>query len=58
MELLYRHVKTGRLYRYLLQARLEGTGEDMVVYQSINTGAFWVRPASEFFDGRFIAKGL
>lgn len=53
-SLIYRHVKTGGLY-YVIEwnAKIEGTMEDAVVYRNIVTGMVWVRPYSEFLDGRF-----
>lgn len=49
----YRHVKSGGLYRLLSLGLLEATLEPMVVYQNIKTCEVWIRPQSEFFDGRF-----
>ena len=51
---LYRHEKTGGLYYVITEATLETTGELVVVYRSISDGHDWVRPADEFFDGRFV----
>ena len=46
---LYRHFKGG-IYRFITRATHSETLEDLVVYQSVETGAFWVRPASMFFE--------
>lgn len=53
----YMHKKTGGLYRVMDEkARIESEGMDgelQVVYRHAETGSVWVRPSSEFFDGRF-----
>lgn len=49
----HRHGKTGGLYRLLdLRPIIEKTMEEAVVYED-QSGRMWVRPGSEFFDGRF-----
>lgn len=53
VSLNYRHVKSGGIYRLLNVGLLEATLEPMVVYQNIKTCEVWIRPQSEFFDGRF-----
>jgi hypothetical protein len=52
---LWKHVKTGRTYRVLMRARMEVDQTDVVVYrQESDADVYtWVRPASEFNDGRF-----
>ena len=51
---LFRHVKTGRDYEMLHEeAYAEQTGVELVVYRSLSTNVIWIRPKSEFFDGRF-----
>lgn len=50
---IYRHVKTGGLYRVLCIASVEATLELVVVYQSEQDGRCWTRPLDEFMDGRF-----
>ena len=40
----YRHYK-GNMYKVIGLAKHSETLEDMVVYQSLETGAIWVRPA-------------
>lgn len=50
---IYKHVKSGGDYSLLLNARIEATCEHVVVYRGVEQGDIWVRPASEFFDGRF-----
>lgn len=42
------------MYVLIMDARLEKTGEVMVLYQSLSTGTLWIRPKAEFFDGRFV----
>ena len=52
----YRHKKTGNLYRVLhADARIEATNTEAVVYTraDFETGIVWVRPLTEFLDGRF-----
>ncbi|WP_354453582.1 DUF1653 domain-containing protein [Methylobacterium sp. 1030] len=54
---LYRHRKRGSTYRIVGEANLQtsapvGDNERLVVYQG-DDGRIWVRPANEFFDGRF-----
>jgi hypothetical protein len=46
---LYRHYK-GNIYKFLYRATHTETLEDLVVYQSVETGAVWVRPAKMFFE--------
>ena len=54
----YRHKKRGSTYTVVgtgeLQSKLpveEGT--KLVVYQCETDGRIWIRPESEFYDGRF-----
>lgn len=50
----YRHKKTGNEYMVLKIGLLESTLEPVVVYTGTNVGdPVWVRPVSEFFDGRY-----
>lgn len=46
---LYRHFKGG-IYKFITRATNSETLEDVVVYQSLDTGEFWVRPAAMFFE--------
>ena len=56
----WRHVIRGTTYRVLFEAAKAQSSivilEDMtmVVYQGEDDGLVWVRPAKEFFDGRFV----
>lgn len=50
---LYRHIKTGGIYEFIADAEMESNLEDVVVYQSVEHKTVWVRPSSEFYDGRF-----
>ncbi len=43
----YRHFK-GNLYKVLMLAKDSETLEDVVVYQNLKTGGYWVRPLSMF----------
>ena len=49
-----RHTKTQAIYELIEDARLESTQERVVVYCRFLTGETWVRPATEFYDGRFL----
>lgn len=51
---IWQHVKTGGLYRIEDQrALIEADLTPAVAYRSLFDGQLWVRPAAEFFDGRF-----
>jgi len=50
-EPTHRHAKGGE-YRLLMHAVLETDRSAAIVYDD-SEGTVWVRPASEFFDGRF-----
>jgi len=53
---LYRHVKTGHVYRVVIaDCRIESTDTEAVAYQraDIPGGVVWVRPYHQFVDGRF-----
>lgn len=50
----WRHVKTGGVYEVLMHASDEATQYDHVVYRAVVGGRVWVRPAIEFYDGRFV----
>ncbi|QDP65321.1 MAG: hypothetical protein Unbinned200contig1000_61 [Prokaryotic dsDNA virus sp.] len=47
------HKKTGKMYVILHHGLLESSLEPVVIYQQEDGGPVWVRPAEEFFDGRF-----
>lgn len=54
-----RHVKRGSTYEVVAQAWLQTSKplrdmEPMIVYRA-DDGTYWVRPESEFSDGRFAA---
>lgn len=52
---LWRHVKSGGLYTVLHEnATREHDLEPVVVYRAVEGGRIWVRPHSEFYDGRFV----
>lgn len=51
---LWLHVKTGHHYKILHHGLFENSLKPMVIYQRYDGhGPVWVRPADEFFDGRF-----
>ena len=52
----WKHVKTGGIYRIVGSGRMEADGEagvKYIMYRNTDTGLTWIRPAREFFDGRF-----
>lgn len=53
---LWKHVKTGELYEIVEFGIREFDLVVQVIYKSarIAGDAVWVRPAKEFFDGRFV----
>lgn len=51
---LWRHKKTGGLYRVLAYGVLEWDMRNAVIYRlDGDVGVIWIRPESEFRDGRF-----
>lgn len=56
-DLIYTHQKTGKFYRIVHFAVAESTLQPVVIYKSLTDGSVWARPASEFFDGRFVTGG-
>jgi hypothetical protein len=52
--LQYRHKKTGGIYRIIERGKLEATLEEVVIYTRASGGdTVWVRPLSEWLDGRY-----
>jgi hypothetical protein len=51
-EPTHQHRKTDGLYQLRHRAVIEETMTPAVVYEG-QDGTLWVRPATEFFDGRF-----
>lgn len=49
----YRHVRTGGVYDVICYAKRESDGAEMAVYWNPVSEEAWVRPKSEFHDGRF-----
>lgn len=49
-----RHVKTGGCYIVVCEATIEATMTKAIVYRSVKDGETWVRPLTEFCDGRFV----
>lgn len=54
----YLHNKTSGLYVVICEAKRESDQEPMIIYRKVGTDEKWVRPASEFFDGRFAKQDL
>lgn len=54
----YIHTKTAGVYTVLHLALNEADLSRVVVYQSKDTGDVWVRPLSQFADGRFVLISL
>ncbi|MDQ7981922.1 hypothetical protein QYH69_32380 [Paraburkholderia sp. SARCC-3016] len=52
----YQHVKTRGMYDLIAVGKIESSSESVAIYWSWFTGQMWVRPESEFFDGRFVKK--
>ena len=50
---IFRHKKSGGLYKFLGFGLIEETGTHAVIYQDIHSLLVWIRPTQEFFDGRF-----
>jgi len=52
----WHHVKTGKAYHIVLLSTRESDQATLVSYKDSNTASppIWTRPASEFFDGRFV----
>jgi hypothetical protein len=59
-EILWVHKKTNSPYRILRFAVQEDTLQPVVVYEALSDGSVWIRPCSQFFDGRFrqMLKGV
>lgn len=51
--MLFRHKKTGGVYRLEMLTTNEADLTTRAVYSDARTGTIWDRPASEFFDGRY-----
>lgn len=49
----HRHVKSRRSYVLLHRGLWEKNLMPVCIYQAVNDGVVWVRPAAEFDDGRF-----
>jgi len=53
-DVLWRHKKTGGVYSFVAESRMERDPKAVVVtYRNIKTGETWTRPYGEFHDGRF-----
>lgn len=53
---LWKHYKGG-MYQILHTATHTETGEDLVVYQSLNGNQVWVRPADMFYGAVELENG-
>ena len=47
---LYRHYKGGLYIVEGVARHTENTGEDLVIYESLDTHRLWARPASMWYD--------
>lgn len=56
MKRIYRHQRRGSLYKVIAEGLLEVDKTPVVVYKSLTDGQVWVRPSTEFFDGRFVLE--
>ena len=54
---LWKHTKSGRLYVEIGRGKYDPTFAQVVIYQSTKTQEIWVRPQTEFDDGRFVEYG-
>jgi len=51
----YQHIKRGGTYEVMSVCEDENNrGTELVVYRGEEDGKIWSRPASQFFDGRFV----
>lgn len=50
---IWQHVKSQGLYTVIGEGLQESDLEPVVIYRSLFDGELWVRPTSEFYDGRF-----
>ena len=51
---LFRHKKSGGIYKLLHTGKLEWTLQKVVIYTKASGGdTVWVRPLTEWLDGRF-----
>lgn len=51
---IWRHKKTGGLYVVVTDNfQIEATMEQGILYKGVYDGKEWVRPKTEFMDGRF-----
>ena len=56
-DLIYTHQKTGGHYRIIHFGIRESDMTPVVIYKTLIGNTVWVRPCSEFFDGRFVTGG-
>lgn len=49
----WHHIKSGGVYEILEFGLIEASLTPCVIYRLISGGNVWIRPCSEFFDGRF-----
>lgn len=54
IESRWSHTKSGGVYWVQAVGILEANGEPMVVYREAGSNDCWIRPVSEFLDGRFV----
>jgi len=57
---IYKHFKTGNLYRVIGVGKHSETLEDLVFYEALYDNPkskFWIRPANMFFDEKIAPDG-
>jgi len=57
---IYRHFKTGNLYKVIGVGKHSETLEDLVFYEALydnKISKFWVRPLNMFFDEKVNVEG-
>jgi hypothetical protein len=54
---IFKHEATNHFYQIIGFGIIEATETHAVIYKDINSSIVWIRPSSEFFDGRFTFFG-
>lgn len=61
LDTLWKHIKTGVVYKIVGECILEASNEPAFLYQATETGFLeplpvWARSKKEFLDGRFVKE--